>query len=410
VTTGGDVFTTPLVANLQGNSQQTVIFGSDDGGLYTMPLPSTALHAQSVTRFATGGFVSSTPALLPRAEGAYDIIFGSWDGGLYCLRGDDPRTCRWQANTGHLIWSSPVVADLDGDGSDEIVVVNDQLHVFTAEGVSLRPFPLPLGAMGIGAPAVGDLLGSGELVIVAGADRLYVIRPNGSGLPGFPIDTGAPFWASPILADIDGDGRDEIVAGDYAGFLHVIAGSGEATEGFPRKLGSSIVSSPIAVDADHDGLLELIVCTFDGRVHVLPTKGKTSQWPSFRGPLGNGIQLRRSSAVATPAPQAIEEAPEPNQPCAIRNWRVRRKNFAGQILYELHVEVAAAENFQSGLLYFQRDGQWLPSPVLRNGSRLIARFPPFARWRKAFWYMTLQQRDGGQLRFPAEGSRTFRAW
>jgi len=262
--------------------------------------------------------------------------------------------------------------------------------------------------MAIGAPAIGDLIGDGELAIVVCADRLYAFRADGSELPGFPIDTGSPFWASPILADVDGDGRDEIIAGDYAGFLHVVSANGERIRGFPRQLGSSITSSPLAVDLDGDGLLEIVACTFDGKIHVLPTHGATSQWPNFRGPLSNGIQPRRGAAVESLPARA--ESIQSSESCRIRDWRVVRKKFARQILYELHLDVLGAENFQRGLLYFHRKGQWHPSPVLRNASRLIARFPPFGRWSKVSWYAIFEQRNGVKLRLPAHGDHAFRTW
>jgi hypothetical protein len=416
IVTGGDVFTTPLVADLNQREHPAVIFGSDDGGLYVVPLASSEnTGPRPITRFATGGFVSSTPALLPRPEGGHDLVFGSWDGGLYCLDGDDPRRSRWRVDTGHLIWSSPVVCDLDGDGNPEVVVLNDRLHVRTMAGEPLPPFPLPLGGMGIATAAVGDLSGEGEPAILAAADRLYAFRRDGSRFPGFPVDTGAPFWASPILADVDGDGRDEIVACDYAGFLHAITPHGESLAGFPRRLGACIVSSPIAADLDGDGLLELIVCSFDGRVSIVPTASRSSGWPTFRGPLGNGIQpmsgrpqnvlpRRRGEGAGGTAPPGMRPAVHP------RSWQTRRRKFAGQVLYELDLEVGGGENLQRGLLHFRRHGHWHPSPILRNGARLTARFPPFPRWTKVRWYVTLDQRDGGSVRLPERGVHSFRTW
>jgi hypothetical protein len=414
VATGGDVFTTPLVVSPNRRESPVVVFGSDDGGLYVLsPTSWEDAPAGPITRFATRGFVSGTPALLPLPGGGHDFVFGSWDGVLYCLDGDDPRRSRWRVETGHLIWSSPVVCDLDGDGLPEVVVLNDRLHVCGMEGNPLPPFPLPLNGTAIATAAVGDPGGTGEPMILAPADRLYAFGRDGSQAPGFPVDTGAPFWASPVLADVDGDGRDEIVACDYDGYLHVLTRWGESVPGFPLRLGSRIVSSPIASDLDGDGLLELIVCTFDGRVAVLPTRGRSSQWPNFRGPLGNGIQpvSGRPASIASRRPVAEAAAPAA-PPAAVRpeEWRVRRRRFAGQTLYELTLEVEEATSLRRGLLHFCRRGSWHPSPILVNGSRLTARFPPFRRWTKVQWYVTFDRRDGHHVRLPERGVHSFRTW
>jgi outer membrane protein assembly factor BamB len=413
VTTGGDVFTSPLVADLEQSGKQKVIFGSDDGGLYTIALidrsaSDPAQADRQMTRFATTGFVSSTPALLPRTAGGYDVVFGSWDGGLYCLRGDDPTACRWRVDTGHLIWSSPVIADIDGDGRPEVVVVNDQLHVLIETGQPLAGFPIELDGMGIATAAVGDVEGDGQSTIIAVADRVYAFHADGKPLLGFPVDTGEPFWASPILADVDGDGRDEIVAADYGGWLHVFTAKGKELPGFPRKLGTCIVSSPIAADVDNDRLLELVVCTFDGVIHILPTQGRQSQWPNFRGPLADGIQPRGSSTR--------RQVPvNPTQPHArgsvnVLEWTIQRKRFARHGLYEIHMQIDRVHNLRRCLLHFQKNGAWHPSPILRNGPRLLGRFPPFPRLAKVSWYVSFEHRDGTTSRFPALGAHHFRAW
>ena len=160
--------------------------------LSSAPTTAVSIHCRSpgMARAADDALrdrrlVSSTPALIPLPDGGYDIVFGSWDGDVYCLRGDDPNIARWQVNTGHLIWSSPVAADIDGDGEFETIVANDRLHVLKADGAPVRPFPLSLGGMSIGAPAVGDLKGNGELVIVVAADRLSRFKQMDRCWPAF---------------------------------------------------------------------------------------------------------------------------------------------------------------------------------------------------------------------------------
>jgi hypothetical protein len=91
--------------------------------------------------------------------------------------------------------AAPAVADLDGDGSLEILIGGEdrRLHAFHHDGVPVSGFPIEIGAEARGTPAVWDLDGDGVVEIaLAGWDRkLHVWR-----YPGFFNVLGAawPMW------------------------------------------------------------------------------------------------------------------------------------------------------------------------------------------------------------------------
>jgi hypothetical protein len=152
------------------------------------------------------------------------------------------------------IHSSPAIADLNGDGSLEIVLgvgstsgsdyTKGGVIVLNANGTVKANWPklsadenAPSGYPDTvyATPALGDLTGDGQLEIVAtGFDkRIYVWRHDGSLLPGFPVDSyhlqrfpgwdnlqgrlADTIWSSPALADLTGDGYLEIVVGTDEG-------------------------------------------------------------------------------------------------------------------------------------------------------------------------------------------------
>jgi hypothetical protein len=177
---------------------------------------------------------------------------------------------------------SPLLADLDGDNRNELVVAtaDGTVHAYRrnrseAPGWPVRGDALPLhtgqrafraggldadryrGAF-LGSPAVGDLDrdGSPEVVAADYEGRVYVwnargervrtlrANPDWSGRPLEPFAneregkrnrTQHGFIASPVLADVDGDdgGRLEVVAAAMDRHLYVWNDDGSTAAGFP---------------------------------------------------------------------------------------------------------------------------------------------------------------------------------
>ncbi|RME51523.1 MAG: hypothetical protein D6795_08195, partial [Deltaproteobacteria bacterium] len=158
---------------------------------------------------------------------------------------------------GHSGESPVILADLDGDGGEEILfaTAGGTIEVFTRAGTErwepFSGFPVSLRTRHpresvIASLALGDLLGTGEQVIVAAtlSGRVYAIHgrgnldPSGSPfLPGFPVSAdpvdngsaetflfGNAFFAAPVLGDLNGDGRLEIVAPSLDGRLYAWEG------------------------------------------------------------------------------------------------------------------------------------------------------------------------------------------
>ncbi|MGH9149169.1 MAG: FG-GAP repeat domain-containing protein, partial [Acidimicrobiales bacterium] len=76
---------------------------------------------------------------------------------------------RWSRDvTGMFLWGSPVIADVDGDGSADVVAgsINGQVYAVDANGADLAGWPAAAvvsgGATAVASsPAVGDLDGDG---------------------------------------------------------------------------------------------------------------------------------------------------------------------------------------------------------------------------------------------------------
>ena len=262
---------------------------------YNAHLGASAFESGAVTP-PNGGL--RTPVVFDIDQDlAPEIVAAAVDGRLYVIEADgtvapgfpigvDPALSavplRTQANhvkRGFL--AAPSVADLDGDGTIEIVAaaLDGRVYAWSASGV-LRPgFPVrlidetmaePTGGELISTPALGDLDGDGDLEILVesseaygegfstspdpedlaeifnrfledGSDaintfgRLYALHDDGAFVDGWPVALGGllpdilPFVAPAMtvaMADFDGDGDHEVVAGIVSGTQRILDGDG----------------------------------------------------------------------------------------------------------------------------------------------------------------------------------------
>ncbi|HMP40660.1 MAG TPA: VCBS repeat-containing protein [Roseiflexaceae bacterium] len=168
--------------------------------------------------------------------------------------------------------SAPAIADVDGDGSLEIIVVGDVYNC------------------AIGDPA-GDLF---QIPWILNDDRT---RWSGSGYDWTILPLAAP-GSGPlsqdytviqnaainvVVADLDGDGEKEILYPSYDGRLHAYWLDKTQHGNWPFDIpGSGIrfAAEPIVVDLDGDGKAEVIVTSWPengggriGRLHILDHLG-----------------------------------------------------------------------------------------------------------------------------------------
>lgn len=161
------------------------------------------------------------------------------------------------------VFSSPVLADLDGDGDLEIIVaaMDQWVYAWNHDGSPVNGWPV---------------LCRNE-TYPAGTD-------NGERKDGRIVST-------PVVVDLDGDGKPEIsmgtnemIEGNTASFVYALWGDGNAHEGgayvpnWPRSVtgfvpdeilpfvGRGHPNSPAAADIDGDGKQEVVVAGMGGNI------------------------------------------------------------------------------------------------------------------------------------------------
>jgi hypothetical protein len=178
----------------------------------------------------TGWYASPAVADLDN-DGQPEVIWGSYN--LFVVDGATGAT-RAQAANGSRVWPAVAVADLGGDGTQEIVVGrgNNQLTVYrpaVSGGVMTLPVLWSASPFAAGQEirtlAVDDLDGNGTLEVIVGragsgsTRQVNVYESSGALRPGWPArhdgDLGygwGMYNENVTVADLDGDGQKEIYA------------------------------------------------------------------------------------------------------------------------------------------------------------------------------------------------------
>ena len=206
-----------------------------------------------------GSLVTGFPVIVSQTRDDPTVTVGDVDGDgapeiIYILDDPDPAVAEEDAVvlvisgagtlersiqlSGQLLFDAPAssLADLDGDGAAEIIVLTeDSLNVVRGDGTSYPGFPVVFytGATGSGptkencSVMVGDIDGdmSPDLVFCyregGGVAVLLAYDSSGNPLPDTPLvlDRTGSLPRGPAIADIDLDGQNEVVVATSEGLF-----------------------------------------------------------------------------------------------------------------------------------------------------------------------------------------------
>ncbi|WP_372593541.1 DUF4214 domain-containing protein [Actinotalea sp.] len=254
---------------------------------------STIWRRQDAPIVANGpnGMIATPAIAYLDSDDTPDVATGSWGQALSAQSGRTGATLTgWPQWLKDTIWSSPAIGDVDGDGVHDVVVGGDcegntigtqpcgstgggYVWAFNRDGSEKWRWFLP-GQVIWSSPALADLNGDGAQDVVVGTGG-YWGEPNGRVITALNGRTGKVLWqagtparvvGSPSLADVTGDGKAEVFVVTHGGYLMSFSGATGAQRwnrcitdsGSCGNLDAGTKTGVALADIDGDGKIEAV--------------------------------------------------------------------------------------------------------------------------------------------------------
>lgn len=313
------VFSSPALADTDGDGKMEVGFGSFDRNVYLLEAngkprwyynaadtvwssPTFAdIDNDSKLEMIIGTDISGNSRLKPITKnGGYVYAFKTAKRKNKHIQFRDSTAYSWQAEFDQVIYSSPVVADVLDSPGKEIIVASG---CFFPQGSSYKDGKsvtiikassgdilksLAIDACSSSSVAVGDIDEDGKPEIVVTVNGAKAVGGDGSSrVKAFNPEDGSVLWSvipyskgsndeyggnfmSPVIADVDGNGSLEVIVANGKSVSILNGKDGQALtcqtkncsdNPYILDTGGTIRSTPAIADINGDGVLDIVAAS-----------------------------------------------------------------------------------------------------------------------------------------------------
>lgn len=258
----------PVITQLTQGGPTVAVVGARDGCIYVYQhnpaggdvysrLQYLATFNGGVGPVCIGAEINSSPAIADLdGDGSKEIIFGAgklyqpgeygedqkWNGGIWALRANGSNYWGGHVQVPEGVFATPAIGDIDADGAPDIVWGDFAMNVRAINRDGSNKWSVYIADTVWSSPALTTLPNTNKLATVIGTDL-------GGGNPGGHL--GCPqYFNQP------GDGNYLV-----RGFMLALNEVGGVIAGFPKCLDTPIWSTPALTDLNNDGRLDAVFAT-----------------------------------------------------------------------------------------------------------------------------------------------------
>ena len=240
--------------------------------------------------------VPGSPAIadIDNADNDLELACGDKNGEVHLYNMNGTELGGFPYNTGNQIYGSVALANLDGDEELEIVAASRANKVVALNPDGSTLFDYTTDSNLLCTPVVADLNGDGvqEIIVQTITKNLYVIDQTGTIYPNFPV-TLPNFMYSGVgvaVEDLDGDGAKEILVPCNNGVLYCIDTSGSTV--WSTTLSGTPRSSATIVKFNNE--YKIVIGVSNGHLYILNSDGSVEHEYTLSG------DIRTSPVVINP--------------------------------------------------------------------------------------------------------------